>query len=788
MSYASDFQNFHSPSFVISTSPKTPLTSNTTQVRFYLPPPYSSTSSSQSTDTTPPFTQLSGDNPCRTPAKYSPITELTQHSYYSFTPIVSQETVLQKPKVPSRYQIMPDDEEYSSSDEASSKFPDDTDNETSSVATIPNVEEINPTNISVVDLAASLLDDKNGTFNLSKKEEDLIQGSTVNTKRYEKTKWGVEDRFFETIQNHGGPQLNQLLPIITTKKGTERDRVFYFILRGEKTEQKRIILGKCLLLCTIKWRNTKTKDKGKPLQPGTMAQLLKVLFGIFRQKHIKFNHHKDFNGDGEFHAVLKSQWEQQKAKDPTFATGVNTSTFDYEADYKIREAYRDNKFDPFSMSDEGCAYDDRCRYLVFILGRYFLLRGRKELAFLKWKQIHFCEAHEEGKAVKYIELRHEWDKSHQLKLTNTTARDPKDTHARIYPDDTDDLCPYKYLTFYKTLCMPTQERVFCQKNTDKQWKAKLAINMPHLYNEKKPMGENSIDGITKEFAKEMGFENWERCTNHGNRKLGLTTAMTNTETVIAPIVLGTGRHKNFNTSLTYVKSNPRMRHKYDNAIHGKHSKSPPASPKHKKMARFDEDYKPPAVIIASKEKQEDGKKGFQESVPMLNDSDSISTNTNYAAALTTYQSAENLPLVTPANMLPTKTIVNQHHLSNIQRNIFLQLNNTYAYWSQKMQPPCEQTQYNIPHDANLPTSDFSYLQSEMQKKKIEDEKKKELVQQIEALKQQLVVAKEKHEEVLSSYKEKYDDIKQDLREARQNAKLLDLQVTNNNTKQQCTIL
>ncbi len=76
---------------------------------------------------------------------------------------------------------------------------------------------------------------------------------------------------------------------------------------------------------------------------------------------------------------------------------------------------------------------------IIILGRYFLVRGRQELAFLKWKQIHFCETHKDGKAVKYVELRHEWDKSHQVKLNNTTARDPKDTHARIYPDATDDL-------------------------------------------------------------------------------------------------------------------------------------------------------------------------------------------------------------------------------------------------------------------------------------------------------------------------------------------------------------
>jgi hypothetical protein len=133
-----------------------------------------------------------------------------------------------------------------------------------------------------------------------------------------------------------------------------------------------------------------------------------------------------------------------------FATGVVTSIFDYEADHQIRQAYCEKRFNPFSTTDEACAYNGRHRYLVFVLGRYFLVRGRKELAFLKWNQIHFCEAHEDRKQVQYVELRNEWDKSHQLKLTNTTAHDPKGIHPRIYPDPTDDLCPYKFLKFYRT--------------------------------------------------------------------------------------------------------------------------------------------------------------------------------------------------------------------------------------------------------------------------------------------------------------------------------------------------
>ncbi len=72
---------------------------------------------------------------------------------------------------------------------------------------------------------------------------------------------------------------------------------------------------------------------------------------------------------------------------------------------------------------------------------------------------------------------------------------------------------------------------------------------------------------------------------------------------------------------------------------------------------------------------------------------------------------------------PIQMDQNQNHFSNIQRNIFPQLNKIYAYWSQKMQLQYEQTQYNISYDANVRTSNLSYLQSVMQKKKIEDEKR-----------------------------------------------------------------
>jgi hypothetical protein len=78
------------------------------------------------------------------------------------------------------------------------------------------------------------------------------------------------------------------------------------------------------------------RKKGKSLQPKTMAQSFKLLFVSFRNKGIKFNHLTDFNGDGEYHAVLCKIWSQELEKGETFASGIGTSTFDYKAEKNSR--------------------------------------------------------------------------------------------------------------------------------------------------------------------------------------------------------------------------------------------------------------------------------------------------------------------------------------------------------------------------------------------------------------------------------------------------------------------
>ncbi len=103
--------------------------------------------------------------------------------------------------------------------------------------------------------------------------------------------------------------MKPLLEIVEVKQIKERR--FYVVLWGRRNKQKRIILSKCLLLCALKWRNQSRKDFGKQLQPDMWATMLRTLFSIFKSKRILFKHTRDFNNNGEFHAVLQKQWEKE---------------------------------------------------------------------------------------------------------------------------------------------------------------------------------------------------------------------------------------------------------------------------------------------------------------------------------------------------------------------------------------------------------------------------------------------------------------------------------------------
>jgi hypothetical protein len=77
-------------------------------------------------------------------------------------------------------------------------------------------------------LAAFLINNNNDTLiNFSTEEDSIIKGSCVNTVHYKKSKVGVENRFFDTIEQFGGKEMKPLLEFIEVKQIKERR--FYVI-------------------------------------------------------------------------------------------------------------------------------------------------------------------------------------------------------------------------------------------------------------------------------------------------------------------------------------------------------------------------------------------------------------------------------------------------------------------------------------------------------------------------------------------------------------------------------
>jgi hypothetical protein len=220
-----------------------------------------------------------------------------------------------------------------------------------------------------------------------------------------------------------------------------------------------------------------------------------------------------------------------------------------------------------------------------VLGRYFLCRGRSEIAFCCWDQVKFHETTVNGEKEEFVEVVHKWDKTHKMSLQNPTSRDvTSQVSPRIYANANDDLCPHRFLKFLRGLCPPEQERVLCSAGNKTMLKKYRSGKGQYMYNPKLPVGENTVGPLCKEMAEEMGFDRWEKCTGHGLRKMGITNAMTYAETNIAPVVLGASRHKNYQTSLAYQKPNDDMYRSYNKAIKGKHGSSPPTKRQRKKSS------------------------------------------------------------------------------------------------------------------------------------------------------------------------------------------------------------
>jgi hypothetical protein len=118
-----------------------------------------------------------------------------------------------KPRVSSGYRFMPDNDDSSAYEEVSDR--ESTFEPEEEVQNYASTNEAYKNDVNIMDMAKELLDDTSNIFNLSTTVQDLINYSTVNTKKYEKTRTVVEQRLFDTIEKYGNNTLKKLLPCQT---------------------------------------------------------------------------------------------------------------------------------------------------------------------------------------------------------------------------------------------------------------------------------------------------------------------------------------------------------------------------------------------------------------------------------------------------------------------------------------------------------------------------------------------------------------------------------------------
>jgi hypothetical protein len=130
-------------------------------------------------------------------------------------------------------------------------------------------------------------------------------------------------------------------------------------------------------------RRKSKKDPTKPLDSNTFKQYAKQIFGQMKMKGVDYDMHTDFNGKGEFHSVVAAKWAEYRTTDNDFATKKNAAQIDEDAAEKFQKALENKTIKPLET------YLDLVKACVYMLGRYCLFRGRKEITYALWEQVSF---------------------------------------------------------------------------------------------------------------------------------------------------------------------------------------------------------------------------------------------------------------------------------------------------------------------------------------------------------------------------------------------------------------
>ena len=167
------------------------------------------------------------------------------------------------------------------------------------------------------------------------------------------------------------------------------------------------------------------------------------------------------------------------------------------------------------------------------------------------------------------------DKSHKRLRLGQKIPKMEDMLYRVRENINDPINPYENCQYFRSVCPPEQKRFFCRqqshalKHTRRVHRNKLGVKdpLPFLSNPNQVIGPGTIGKCMKQIAQICEFDNWQKCTNHGNRAYAVTILINGTENKLkGKEVLNHCRHNSVHSQLPYNCRNPVAESRLQNAL------------------------------------------------------------------------------------------------------------------------------------------------------------------------------------------------------------------------------
>eukprot|EP00536_Pseudo-nitzschia_multiseries_P013566 jgi/Psemu1/35624/gm1.35624_g len=215
-------------------------------------------------------------------------------------------------------------------------------------------------------------------FNTFGEDGDRFTNAESNTEAYAKKVVRTHDRFIQIVADATDPAKNDPGDVVlhgmftkkvTMKDGIQEDYLFYYHVSGAKSLQSKTLVDQAMKIWTT---NIKNLVSGDPLNFKSHHTYSRQLFSAFHLRGVPYNK-GEFKHKGGYKAVIKKDWAEKRAKDPTLGTKRTKAEFDEFVDKKFKKVINDGIYKPYEDML------DLLKLMAMELGRQFGVRGKDEL-------------------------------------------------------------------------------------------------------------------------------------------------------------------------------------------------------------------------------------------------------------------------------------------------------------------------------------------------------------------------------------------------------------------------